>query len=91
MQECDFHLIEITLLHGYSPVNILDICGRATTLEEILEELLLYIVLTIEVTNVEAFSRQIKNYLKYISILQTLFLTFNVTFAGWPKVSFQSP
>ena len=78
-------------LQLYSFVNTLHICSRLPFLENTSGELLLYIVLNTEVTNVEVLSKQLKNCLKYISILQTLFLTLYVTFAWWPKVSFQKP
>ena len=54
-------------------------------------KLFLYIVLNIEVINVEVLSKQVKNCLKYISIIKTLFLTLYVTFTWWPKISFQMP
>ena len=75
MQECDFKCIEITLLHEYSSVNMLHICRRMPLIENTSEKLLLYIVLNIEVINVEVLSEQVKNCLKYISIIKTLFLT----------------
>ena len=49
------------LLQLYSSVNMLHICRSG--------ELLLYIVLNIEVVNAEVLSKQMKNCLKYISIL----------------------
>ena len=57
MQKCDFS--------QYSSVNMLHICGRTPFLEKASGELLLHIVLI----NVEVLSKQVKNYLKYISIL----------------------
>ena len=68
MQKCDVSFIEITLLHGYSSVNMLHICSRTLFLENTSGELLLYIVLNIEVINVEVLSKQVKNCLKYISV-----------------------
>ena len=61
MQKCDFN--------QYSSVNMLHICSRTPFLESTSGELLLHIVLNIEVIKVEVLSKQIKNYLKYISIL----------------------
>ena len=61
MQKCDFN--------QYSSVNMLHICSRTSFLESTSGELLLHIVLNIEVIKVEVLSKQIKNYLKYISIL----------------------
>ena len=82
MQECDFKCIEITLLHEYSSVNMLHICRRTPLIENTSEKLLLYIVLNIEVINVEVLSKQVKNCLKYISIIKTLFLTLYVSFTS---------
>ena len=48
---------------------MLHICSRTSFLENTAGELLLHIVLNIEVINVEVLSKQVKNYLKYISIL----------------------
>ena len=61
MQKCDFN--------QYSSVNMLHICSRTPFLENTFGELLLHIVLNIEVINIEILSKQVKNYLKYISIL----------------------
>ena len=61
MQKCDFN--------QYSSVNMLHICSRTPFLESTSGELLLHTVLNIEVIKVEVLSKQIKNYLKYISIL----------------------
>ena len=61
MQKCDFNL--------YSSVNMLHDCRRTPFLESTSGELLLHIVLIIEVINVEVLSKQVKNYLKYNSIL----------------------
>ena len=69
MQNSDFNFIEITLLDGYSFVNMLYISSRTTFSENASGELFLYIVLNIEVINVEALSRQVKNHLKNISTL----------------------
>ena len=33
MQKCDFNFIEITLLRGYSSVNMLHICSKTPFLE----------------------------------------------------------
>ena len=54
-------------------------------------KLLLYIVLNIEVINEEVLSKQVKNCLKYISIIKTLLLTLYVSFTWWPNVNFQKP
>ena len=48
----------------YWSVNMLHICSRTPFLESTFGELLLHIVL-----NIEVLSKQVKNYLKYISIL----------------------
>ena len=82
MQKGDFKCIEITLLHEYSSVNMLHICRRTPLIENTSEKLLLYIVLNIEVINVEVLSKQVKNCLKYISIIKTLFLTLYVSFTS---------
>ena len=49
MQKCDFNVIEITLLHVYSSINMLHIYSRTPFLENADGELLLYIILNIEV------------------------------------------
>ena len=69
MQKSDFNFIEITLLNGYSFVNMLHTCSRAPFLENTSGELPLYIVLNIEAINVEVISKLVKNCLKYISML----------------------
>ena len=69
MQKCDFNFIEITLLHGYSSVNMPHICSRTFFLENTYRVRFLYIALNIEVTNVEVLFKQVKNCFKYISIL----------------------
>ena len=62
MQMCGFN--------QYSSVNMLHhISSRTPLLENTSRELFLYIVLNIEVVIVEVLSKQVKNYLKYISIL----------------------
>ena len=61
MLKCDFNFIEITLLNRYSSVNMLHICNRTPFLENTSGELLLYIVLSIEVINVEVLFKQVKN------------------------------
>ena len=73
MQKCDHNFIEITLLRGYSSVSILQVCSRMPFLENPSGELLLYIVLNIEIINVEVLSRHVKSYLKYISIIEIPF------------------
>ena len=57
MQKRDFNFIEITLLHGLSSVNMLHICSKAPFLENTSGELILYIVLNIDVINVEVLSK----------------------------------
>ena len=69
MQKSDFNFIEITLLNGYSFVNMLHTCSRAPFLENTSGELPLYIVRNIEAINVEVLSKLVKNCLKYISML----------------------
>ena len=61
MQMCGFN--------QYSSVNMLHISSRRPLLENTSGELFLYIVLNIEVVIVEVLSKQVKNYLKYYSIL----------------------
>ena len=70
---------------------MLHICSRTSFLENTAGELLLHIVLNIEVINVEVLSKQVKNCLKYISIIKTLLLTLYVSFTWWPNISFQMP
>ena len=65
------------------------VCRRTPLIENTSGKLLLYIVLNIEVINVEVLSKQVKNFLKYISVIKTLFLTLYVSFTWWPKISFQ--
>ena len=69
MQKCDFNFIEITPLDGYSSLNMLHICSRTPFLGNTSGEQLLHIFLNIEVMNVDILSKQVKNRLKYISIL----------------------
>ena len=69
MEKYDFNFIEITLLDGYYSINMLHICSRTLFLKHTSGELLLYIVLNIEVINLEVLSQQVKNRLKFISIL----------------------
>ena len=57
MQKRDFNFIEITLLHGFPSVNMLHICSKAPFLENTSGELILYIVLNIDVINVEVLSK----------------------------------
>ena len=57
MQKRDFNFIEITFLHGFSSVNMLHICSKAPFLENTSGELILYIVLNIDVINVEVLSK----------------------------------
>ena len=58
MQKRDFN--------QYSSVNMLHICSKTPFLENTFEELLLHIILSIEVINIEVLSKLVKNYLKYI-------------------------
>ena len=60
MQKCDFKCIKITLLYEYSSVNMPHICRRTPFIENTSAKLLLYIVLNIEVINVEVLSKQVK-------------------------------
>ena len=90
IQKCDFKCSETTLLHESSSVNMLHICRRTPFIENISGKLLLYIVLNMEVINVEVLSKQL-NCLKYISIIKTLLLTLYVSFTWWPNISFQMP
>ena len=69
MQKCDFNLIEITLLRGYSPVSILHICNKTPTFgEDIWGTASLYFSKYTDY-NIEVVSKQVKNSLKYISAL----------------------
>ena len=61
MQNCDFSFVEITLLDGYSPADMLHICSKTPFSENNSGELLLYIVPNIKVINVEVLSKQVKN------------------------------
>ena len=61
MQKRDFNFIKITLLHGFSSVNMLHICSKAPFLENTSGELILYIVLNIDVINVEVLSKSVKS------------------------------
>ena len=68
-------------VHGCSSANMPYICSRTPFSENTSEELPLYIVLNIEVINVEVLFKQVKSCLKYISKLQTLFITLYATLA----------
>ena len=81
MQKCE--------MHEYSSVNMLLICRGTPLIENTSGKLLVYIVLNIEVINVEVLSKQVKKFLKYISVIKTLFLTLYVSFTWWPEISFQ--
>ena len=70
MQKCNFSFIEIALLDGYSSVNMQHICSRTPFLENNSGELLLYIVLNIEIVNVEVLSKQVKNHKSRITSLR---------------------
>ena len=76
MQKCDFKYIEFTLLHEYSSVDMLHICRTTHFLENTSGKLLMFILLKIVVINVEVLSKQVKNYLKYISIFKKTFSNF---------------
>ena len=67
--------------HGYSSVNMLRKCSRTPFLLKTFGELLLYIAQNREIINVEILYKKVKKCLKYILILQTLFITFCVTFS----------
>ena len=67
------------------------ICRTMPFKENSSGKLLLYIFLNMEVINVEVLSKQVKNCLKYISIIKTFFLTLYVSFTWWPNISFQKP
>ena len=69
MQEHGFNFTEITLLHCCCSVHTQHISSMTSFLESPSEELLLYIVLNIEIVNVEVISKKVKNCLKYISVL----------------------
>ena len=62
MQKCDS-------CNQHSSVNMQHICSRTPFLENTSGELLLHIILNIGVINIDVLSKQVKNYLKYISIL----------------------
>ena len=72
MQKCDINFIEIILLCGYSSVNMLYICNRTIFLKNTSGELLLYIILNLEIINVEVLSKQVKNYFKYFKYFKHL-------------------
>ena len=54
MQKCQFNSTKITLLYGYSSVNMQHTCSRTSFMENTSEELLLYTVFNIE------FHKQVK-------------------------------
>ena len=58
MQKSEFNSTEITLLYGYSSVNMRHICSGTPLLENTSGELL-YTVFIIEVLNVEVFHKQV--------------------------------
>ena len=60
MQKCEFNSTEITLMYGYSFVNMQYICSRTRLLENTSGELLLYTVFIIEVMFVEVLHKQVK-------------------------------
>ena len=69
----DFNFIEITLLRGYSSVNMLHICSKTPFLEITSGELLLCVVLNIELKNTEDLSKQIKKLFEIdFNIINTL-------------------
>ena len=73
MQKCDFNFIEITLLRGYSSVNMLHICSKTRFLEITSGELLLCIVLNIELKNAEDISKQVEKLFEIdFNIINTL-------------------
>ena len=59
MQKSEFNSTEITLLYGYSSVNMQHICSGTPLLENTSGELLLYTVFIIEVINVEILHKQV--------------------------------
>ena len=69
MWKCDFNFTVITLLRGYSSVNMLHICSWTPFLENASGELLLYIVLNKEVITVD--KKAGKNFLKYFNVMIT--------------------
>ena len=60
MQKCEFNSTEITLMYGYSFVNMQYIRSRTPLLENTSGELLLYTVFIIEVMSVEVLHKQVK-------------------------------
>ena len=60
MQKCKFSSTEITLLYGYSSVNMQHVLSRIPFLENTSDELLLYTVFNKEVINVEVLHKQVK-------------------------------
>ena len=60
MQKCEFNSTEITLMYGYSFVNMQYIRSRTRLLENTSGELLLYTVFIIEVMFVEVLHKQVK-------------------------------
>ena len=60
MQKCEFNSTEITLMYGYSFVNMQYIRSRTRLLENTSGELLLYTVFIIEVMSVEVLHKQVK-------------------------------
>ena len=60
MQKCEFNSTEITLMYGYSFVNMQYIRSRTHLLENTSGELLLYTVFIIEVMFVEVLHKQVK-------------------------------
>ena len=69
---------------------MLHICSRTPFSKNTSGELLLYIVLNIEVINVEILSKQVKNFEIYFNIENT-FPNFIRDFSLVAKVSFQKP
>ena len=60
MQKSKFNSTEITLLYGYSSVNMQHICSRTSLLKNTSGELLLCTVFVIAVINVEVLHKQVK-------------------------------
>ena len=60
MQKSKFNSTEITLLYGYSSVNMQHICSRTPLLKNTSGELLLCTVFVIAVVNVEVLHKQVK-------------------------------
>ena len=76
MQKCKFNSTEITLLYGYSSVNMQHVLSRIPFLENTSDELLLNTVFNKEVINAEVLHKQAKYQAR-----KTPRLTLNLTFS----------